>query len=121
MKHIILTCLLGVMVACGGKEDKAYHPEGHTKLTDQEILDRLEKGQMFNPTKLIFKSTDGLTLSNDSVAKLFRAGETYGDQYIDSTGEVKIMILRPMTDEDKTLLEKINVITRKKQHEGHNH
>ncbi len=125
MKHIALTILLGALLSCGGtKENKTYQPEGLTKLNDTEILDRLEKNQVFNPAKITFKSVDGVVLSNDSISKLFRAGKTYGDQYIDSTGAVQEMILRPMTEEDKLLIEKIDVILKARKpndHSGHDH
>ena len=129
MKHIVTTLLLGVLLSCGGNnEPKPYQPEGLRKLTEEEILDRLDKNQVFNPTKIQFKSVEGVVLSKDSIKKLFTTGETYGDQYVDSAGVVKEMILRPMTDEDKILIEKIDKIVKdrrsrehKHDHSGHNH
>lgn len=112
MKHIAVTLLLCGLFSCGSQEKKNYNPEGLTKLSQEEILERLDKNKVFNPREIVFKSIEGVELSNDSIAKLFKAGNTYGDQYADSLGDVKEMVLRPMTEEDKKLLEKINVIVK---------
>jgi len=130
MKQIIVSLFLGVLISCGGSPDsETFKPEGLTKLTHDQILNRLEKNEVFNPNKIIFRSIEGVELSRDSISKLFSVGNTYGDQYVDTAGVVKEMILRPMTDEDKILIEKINDIVKarraanqvKNSHSGHDH
>lgn len=115
MKHITFAILLSGLFSCGNPDKKAYQPEGLTKLTQEQILERLDKNQVFNPTKIKFKSIDGVELSQDSIKTLFTSGNTYGDQYIDTAGVVQEMVLRPMTDEDKVLLEKMNEIIKSRR------
>ena len=108
MKKVILAIGIGFgLLSCENQEKKAYQPEGLTKLTHKEILERLDKSIGFNPAELTFKSTDGVVLSEDSIKTLFREGKTFGDQYINKEGKVVEMILRPMTEEDKKIIGKI--------------
>lgn len=118
MKTFLISASVMVMMLLSCQsENKAYAPEGLTKLTNAEIIQRLKDKVILNPQNLEFQSTDGLVLKEDSVRTLFIAGETYGDQYVDKEGNVKVMILRKMEEADKTFLEELSAVQKKMMEE----
>lgn len=127
MKTLIISVstFVVMLISCGTPANKEYTPEGMRKLSNAEVIERLKAKDLLNPQELEFQSTDGVVLKEDSVRTLFISGTTYGDQYVDKDGKVKVMILREMTEEDKAFLEELSAVQKmmmeNESHEGHNH
>ena len=77
-----------------------------TKLTEDEVIEKLFTIKSLEEKNFIIKSTDGVILSIDSVSKLYDDEYTM-DIYKDDKGELVEGILRKATEKDIAFKEKI--------------
>lgn len=108
----IIGILLGLLIlgSCGNKKNTDYKPEGLRKLSNSEIIDNLVKNKVFNPNTITYTSNEGVTLGIDTLMILLKKGESFGDQYVNKNDSVVEMVVRPMVDKDKILLEQIDSV-----------
>ena len=88
-------------------KDKTYEPEGLTKLSDTELIERAKQKKFPESETLVFRNEKGELLSLDSIQKIQNPDEWATDSYVDKNGTVKELILRRATAQDKELREKI--------------
>lgn len=105
-----LLCTLLIMMSCGSPKNKDYKPEGLRKLSNSEIIDNLVNKKVFDPREITYTSNEGIVLSPDSLMSLLRKGDSFGDQYVNKNDSVVEMVVRPMVEKDKILLEQIDSI-----------
>lgn len=106
MKHCIYICLLLIVIlnAC---HNKAYKPEGLTKLSDTELIERAKEKRFPDMQSVVYKNEQGEIISLDSLMKIPNPEEWTTDSYVDNNGDVKEAIVRRATAEDKELQKRI--------------
>ena len=106
MKHQIFVVILflTILISC---TSKTYEPEGLTKLSDTELIERAKQKKFPDIQTLIFKNEKGELLSLDSIQRIQNLDEWTTDRYVDKNGDIKELILRKATAEDKKLQERI--------------
>ena len=106
MKHQIFVGILFLtnLISC---TSKTYEPEGLTKLSDTELIERAKQKKFPDIQTFIFKNEKGELLSLDSIRKIQNLDEWTTDSYVDENGDIKELILRKATTEDKKLQERI--------------
>lgn len=106
MKHQIFVGILflTILISC---TSKTYEPEGLTKLSDTELIERAKQKKFPDIQTLIFKNEKGELLSLDSIQRIQNLDEWTTDRYVDENGDIKELILRKATAEDKKLQERI--------------
>jgi hypothetical protein len=105
-KYKIYLCSL-IIVFLSACNSKTYEPEGLTKLSDTELIERAKQKIPNDMGTLVIKNEKGEILSIDSIQKIQNPEEWATDSYIDTDGIVKELILRKATSEDKELQEKV--------------
>lgn len=106
MKYqIYIYCLLTVFLS--SCNNTAYEPEGLTKLSDAELIERAKQKKFPDIETLVFKNEKGEILDLDSIQKIQNPDEWTTDSYVDENGNLKELILRRATAEDKKLQERI--------------
>lgn len=106
MKYqIYIYCLLTVFLS--SCNNTAYETEGLTKLSDAELIERAKQKKFPDIETLIFKNEKGEILDIDSIQKIQNPDEWTTDSYVDENGNLKELILRRATAEDKKLQERI--------------
>ncbi|HKL91029.1 MAG TPA: DUF6624 domain-containing protein [Allomuricauda sp.] len=100
----IYSLLIVLLSSCNNGE---YKPEGLTKLSDTELIERAKQKKFPEIKTLVFKNEKGEILSLDSIQKIQNPDEWTTDSYVDENGDVKELILRKATAEDKKLQERI--------------
>ena len=93
-----------ILISC---TSKTYEPEGLTKLSDTELIERAKQKKFPDIQTLIFKNEKGERLSLDSIQKIQNLDEWTTESYVDENGDIKELILRKSTTEDKKLQERI--------------
>lgn len=106
MKHIIFSSLLLICILCAC-QNKTYTPEGLTKLTDTELIERAKQKRFPDIQTVVYKNEQGETLSLDSLQKIQNPEELATDSYVDENGDVKELIIRKATPEDKELQKRL--------------
>ena len=106
MKYqIYLYCLIALILS--SCNSRTYEPEGLTKLSDTELIERAKQKRVPEIDAVVFKNEQGDVLSFDSIQKIWNPEEWATDSYVDENGDVKELILRKSTPEDMELLEHI--------------
>ncbi|MEX0996327.1 MAG: DUF6624 domain-containing protein [Flavobacteriaceae bacterium] len=103
-KIYIYSLLIVFLNSC---KDNAYNPEGLTKLSDTELIDRAKQKKFPDLEALVVKNEKGEIISLDSVRNIQNPDEWTTDSYVDKNGQVKELILRKATAHDKELIERI--------------
>jgi len=106
MKHLIYICFLLIMIlsSCNNKK---YKPEGLTKLSETELIERAKQKRRPDMQTVIFKNERGEALNFDSLLTIQNPEQWTMDNYADGNGEVKEIIIRKATAEDLELQERI--------------
>ena len=87
--------------------NKPYEPEGLTKLSDNQLIERAKQRVTNDMGTLVVKNEKGEVLSVDSIQKIQNLDEWATDSYVDADGTVKELILRKATAQDIELREKM--------------
>ena len=100
MKHTIyiFSFLILFLSSCS---DKGYKPEGLTKLSDAELIERAKQKRYPDRETVVIKNEKGEIISADSLQKTPNAEEWTADCYVDDNGNVKEFVLRKATPKDK--------------------
>lgn len=93
-----------IVLACKQKE---YQPQGLTKLTDSELIERAKEKRFPEIGTITYKNQKGDIISMDSIQQLSNIEDWAADSYVDDNGNVKELILRKATKKDKELQLKI--------------
>ena len=101
---ILIFSLLFVLSACN---DSPYKPDGLTKLTNSEIIEKAKKKDFPKMETVTYKNEKGEVISTDSLQKIPNIEEWTADWYVDENGVVKELLLRKATKQDKELQQKI--------------
>lgn len=100
---ILIFSLLIFLSAC---QEKVYKPNGLTKLTNSEIIEKAKQKDFPNIETVVYKNEKGEIIPTDSLQKILNE-EWTADWYADDNGIVKEFILRKATEHDKHLQRKI--------------
>jgi len=76
-------------------------------LTDLELIERARQKTFVDIKNIVYKNEKGEIIAHDSVRKISGSGDWAFDQYIDSIGTVKELVIRKATQHDKDLFEEI--------------
>ena len=106
MKYKVYICSL-LIVFLSACNNKPYEPEGLTKLSDNQLIERAKQRVANDMGTLVVKNEKGEILSVDSIQKIQNPEEWATDSYVDEDGIVKELILRKATAQDIELREKI--------------
>lgn len=90
-----------------GCQIKTYKPEGLTKLTESELINRAKKRQFPDVNNIVFKNEIGEVLSYDDINKKRESNEWIADNYIDENGVVKELVLRKASKTDLEFIEEL--------------
>jgi len=106
IKNCIFSLLIILLIACQG--EKKYVPDGLTKLTETELIERAKNKEVIDVENVIYKNENGEIITLDSLMKIVNIEEWMTDRYVDEKGVIKEMIIRKATQKDKELQEKLN-------------
>lgn len=101
---ILLFSVFLVFTAC---KEKSYEPDGLTKLTDSELIERAKQKNFPDIETIVYRNEKGDIISADSVQKIFTIEEWFVDWYVDKNGIVKEFVLSKATEHDRQLHQKI--------------
>lgn len=100
----IFSLLILFLSSC---QNKGYKPEGLTKLSDTEIIDRAKQKRFPEMETVVFKNDEGEILKADSIKSMLYMDEWSMDYYVDNTGYFKEIVFRTATLEDKAFRQKL--------------
>jgi hypothetical protein len=104
LKHLILGLLTIVIFSCNNSEK--YKPNGLRKVSQSELLEYAEKKQTYNYDEVVYKNESGMEISLDSLKKFPDSIEWTVDLYVNEDNELKELIVRNATEEDKEFKKK---------------
>ncbi|MFD2552706.1 DUF6624 domain-containing protein [Bizionia sediminis] len=107
MIYKIYTFCLLIIFLTSCNEEKNYVPDGLTKLSESELIQRAKDKEQFDFEEVTYKNEKGEVLSLDSVRNLPNMNEWTSDRYADKNGVIKEMIIRKATQKDKEFLAKL--------------
>lgn len=110
LKHLILGLLTIIIFSCNNSGK--YKPDGLRQVSQKELLENAEKRQSYNYDNVVYKNENRIEISLDSVKKL-NLEEWTADSYVNDNNELKELILRKVTKNDKEFQEKIVAIYEK--------
>jgi len=96
--RVLIISLFIVLSSC---KEKKYAPDGLTKLSDSEIIERVKKRELSDIDAVVYKNQNGQLITLDSLQKMPNIQEFTVDLYADKNGVVKELILRKATEKDK--------------------
>ena len=107
MKYIItiFSILILLLSSC---KDKGYKPEGLTKLSDTEIIERARQNSFPEMEAVVFKNEEGEILNMDSIMKTSNRDEWAMDMYVDDSGNVVEVMFRKATLKDKAFQQEMS-------------
>ncbi|MEN0004915.1 MAG: DUF6624 domain-containing protein [Bacteroidota bacterium] len=103
---LLLFLLVSIFSNCQPKEPN-FIPEGLTKLSRQEIVDRARVGNFPNMDELTYMNMQGKIITRDSLSRIEDFAEIAFDDYVDEQGVVRVTIMRKATAEDKIWQQKM--------------
>lgn len=95
------------MVLCSC-DDKAFKPEGLTKLSDSELIERAKQKRFPDFETVVFRNEKGEIIKTDSAKNIPNIDEWAMDYYVDENGNYKDVIIRKATSQDKQFRKKFN-------------
>lgn len=101
---LLLTILCAGMSAC---KENIYKPDGLTRLTHDELIDRARNHNFPSLDKVIFKTPTGDPVPLDSLQIKYSGEEWAMDYYINDNGEIVELVLRKAEQKDQDLRLKI--------------
>jgi hypothetical protein len=104
-KNYTFSLLIIFLISCNN--EKKYVPNGLTKLTEIELIDRAKNKEILDFEKINYKNENGEILTLDSIQKIPNQENWASDRYVDKNGIVKEMVLRKATKKDKEFLVKL--------------
>ncbi|TXE14925.1 hypothetical protein ES692_17560 [Psychroserpens burtonensis] len=105
MKYKIL--IFSLFIALSACQEKNYKPNGLTKLSHSEIIERVKKKDFPNIDSIVYKNENGQIITLDSIKKIPNIQEWTADSYADKNGVIREIILRKATEKDKLLQKEI--------------
>jgi hypothetical protein len=105
LKNYTFSLLIIFFISCNGKQK--YVPKGLTKLSQNELIERMRNKEVIDFKKITYKNENGTILTLDSIQKIANQEKWTTDRYIDKNGIIKEMILREANDADKEFLVKL--------------
>jgi len=102
LKYLIV--LIGFCACQQGSE--IYVPKGLYKVTKAEMLANYRASVFPNLDSITYKNHLGEIITRDSLIKIERFDSLAFDDYMDDSGEVKIVVVRTATKEDKAFMKK---------------
>jgi len=103
-KHI-LGLIIVTLISCNTEKHKPANEL--VKLTDLELIERARQKKFVDIEKIVYKNEKGEIITHDSIQKISGSGDWAYDQYSDSIGTVKELVIRKSTKQDKALFEEI--------------
>ena len=91
-KNYTFSLLIIFLISCNN--EKKYVPNGLTKLTEIELIDRAKNKEILDFEKINYKNENGEILTLDSIQKIPNQENWASDRYVDKNGIVKEMVLR---------------------------
>jgi len=101
---ILLICILITLSSC--KPQPPIVSDGLIKLSNQELIQRAKDYNFPVYNNLIFRDETGKELTQEYVSSLDQQAY-YGDQFVDDSGQVKEIVIRLATEEDKAFRKKL--------------
>ena len=94
-----------LLISC---KQEAYKPEGLSLITPEEMIEMVRDKRFPVGDNTVIKNEKGEVISRDSVIKIPNLGEDWTlDMYVNDDFELIEMILRPATEADKKLKERL--------------
>ncbi len=104
LNWFLLLSLILIQLSCFKNREKGI--KGFIKLSEDQMIERARVGNWPNPSIITYILESGDTISRDSMNKLNYDSIAF-DDYIDTTGVVKLAIIRPASKEDLKIREKM--------------
>ncbi|TJY38153.1 DUF6624 domain-containing protein [Pontimicrobium aquaticum] len=105
LKTYTFSLLIIFLISCNN--ENKYIPNGLTKLTEKELIDRARNKEILDIQNITYKNENGEILTLDSIKKIPNQENWAYDRYVDKNGIVREMILRKATQKDGELLIKL--------------
>lgn len=105
LKNILFSLTIIFLISCNN--DKKYIPKGLTKLTENELIERVKNKETLDFTKIIYKNEFGKIITLDSIKKMPNNNEYTADRYVNKEGKIVEMIVRKASEKDKEFQEKL--------------
>jgi len=105
LKNYTFSLLIIFLISCKGEQK--YAPKKLTKLSQNELIERVKNKEVIDFEKITYKNVNGEVLTLDSIQKIPNQEKWTTDRYIDKNGIVKEMILREANVKDKEFLIKL--------------
>lgn len=102
--HHFILIVLSLLLLSNCKTDA---PKFKT-LDDETLIDLVIKDELPDPAGLTIHDVEGKVISADSLRSLQSTGNYFLDFYIDDKEKIVGGLVRPITDKDKKLIERIN-------------
>lgn len=99
MTRIIIIILTVHFIACNSGD--------HTLIGEEDLINRIVEEEMPQPSTIKLLTEDRTEISLDSLKILERTGNYFEDFYVNKNSEIVQLIIRPKTQEDEQLLNKI--------------
>lgn len=107
MNYKIYTFCLLILFMTSCMEEKTYVPNGLTKLSENELIQRAKDKKIVDIEKVTYKNEKGEILTLDSIRNLSNRKEWTTDSYVDKNGIIKEMIIRKETKKDREFVAKL--------------
>lgn len=98
--------LFGLFIIFSACKESTYEPNGLTKLTHSEIIEKAKNKDFPNANTVLYKNEKGEIISTDSLQNISNIEEWAFDWYVDTTGTVKEFLIRKATDQDTQFQQK---------------
>ncbi len=102
--------IFSIFIAFSSCKEKNYEPNGLTKLSNTQIIEKAKNKDFPDIEKIVFKTDKGEVVSIDSLQANYDEKEWAADWYADKNGDVKEFVLRKATEKDKILKQKIKEV-----------
>jgi hypothetical protein len=99
--------IISLIIVISSCKENIYEPNGLTKLSHSEIIERAKKKDFPNIDSILYKNENGQIITLDSIKKIPNVQEWTADSYADKNGVIKEFVLRKATEKDKQLQKEI--------------
>lgn len=115
MRYILLIFTLYFLIQCSNKGD--YRPKGLKVLSKPEMLERMKNRNVKPSDDVVYKSATGVLLTEDSLKVMNNLRDYFYQPYVDTDGNIKEIIVRKSTEEDKAFQKEMELAFREDNRE----
>lgn len=99
--------LLVFLFSLSNCSEQNYRPDELRKLTVEELKELAIKKNLFKIDLAVYKNEDGVVISRDSINRIKDYKKWTVDRYVDKKNEIRELIIREATSEDKRVNEEL--------------